>query len=184
MSTSVRVCAGITALLGSVLAACMPLVAAAQAGADAIPRRAEGEGPFERLILRGVNLVDGTGAPMRGPMDIVIEGDRIAAIRSVGAPLLAIDPADRPPLDGGRELDLTGMYVLPGFIDTHLHLHHEGSGQNVPSEYVLKLWLAHGVTSGRTLGYDGTVAQEMEIKRLLDENAITGPRIHVYPLFG
>mgnify|MGYP000620967116 CR=1 FL=1 len=37
----------------------------------------EGLGPFERLILRGVMVIDGTGAPARGPMDIVIEGNRI-----------------------------------------------------------------------------------------------------------
>ncbi|HLT92135.1 MAG TPA: amidohydrolase family protein [Woeseiaceae bacterium] len=169
-------------VFGIVLAGCLPLVSVAQT-ADAIPRRSEGDGPFERLILRGVNLVDGTGAPMRGPVDIVVENDRIAEIKSVGAPLLPIDPKNRPPLDGGRELDLAGMYVLPGFIDTHLHIHHRGSGQNVPAEYVLKLWLAHGVTSGRTVGYDGPVAEEMKIKRLLDTNEITGPRIHVYPFF-
>jgi imidazolonepropionase-like amidohydrolase len=180
----VRARAAWLAVLGGMIAITLPLVAAPQSGPDAIPRRAEGDGPFERLVLRGVNLIDGTGAPMRGPVDIVVENDRIAAIEGVGAPLLPIDPADRPPLDGGRELDLSGMYVLPGFIDTHLHLHHQGSGQHVPSEYVLKLWLAHGVTSGRTLGYDGTVAEEMAIKRLLDANEITGPRIHVYPLFG
>ncbi|MEX2126184.1 MAG: amidohydrolase family protein [Woeseia sp.] len=159
-------------------------LAFAQAGAEHIPRRAEGEGPYERLILRGVNLIDGTGAPTRGPVDIVIENDRIAEIRNVGAPLLPIDPEDRPPLSGGNEVDLAGMYVMPGFIDTHLHLHHRDSGQKVPSEYILKLWLAHGVTSGRTVGYDGTLAEERGIKDLLDSNEITGPRIHMYPAFG
>jgi cytosine/adenosine deaminase-related metal-dependent hydrolase len=162
----------------------LPMPAYAQAGPDHIPRRDEGEGPYERLILRGVNLIDGTGAPTRGPVDIVIENDRIASIRSVGAPLLEIDPEDRPPLEGGRELDLHGYYVMPGFIDTHLHLHHMESGQKVPSDYILKLWLAHGVTSGRTVGYDGTLAEEMAIKELLDANEITGPRIHLYPFFG
>jgi imidazolonepropionase-like amidohydrolase len=162
----------------------LPPLACAQAGADHIPRRDEGEGPYERLILRGVNLIDGTGAPTRGPVDIVIENDRIAAIQSVGAPLLTIDADDRPPLAGGREIDLHGAYVMPGFIDTHLHLHHMDSGQKVPSDYILKLWLAHGVTSGRTVGYDGTLEEEMGIKRLLDTNEITGPRLHIYPFFG
>jgi cytosine/adenosine deaminase-related metal-dependent hydrolase len=170
------------ALVALFLGPAAPL-AQAQAGADHIPPRDEGDGPFDRLILRGVNLIDGTGAPTRGPVDIVIENDRIAAIRSVGAPLLAIDPEGRPPLDGGREIDLQGAYVMPGFIDTHLHLHHMDSGQKVPSEYILKLWLAHGVTSGRTVGYDGTLAEDMGIKRLLDANEITGPRIHLYPAF-
>jgi cytosine/adenosine deaminase-related metal-dependent hydrolase len=170
-------CAAVITLL-------LPMLAYAQAGPDHIPRRDEGDGPYERLILRGVNLIDGTGAPTRGPVDIVIENDRIASIRSVGAPLLEIDPEDRPALEGGRELDLHGYYVMPGFIDTHLHLHHMESGQKVPSDYILKLWLAHGVTSGRTVGYDGTLAEEMAIKELLDANEITGPRIHLYPFFG
>jgi hypothetical protein len=161
----------------------LPGIASAQAGGEHIPPREEGEGPYERLILRGVNLIDGTGAPTRGPVDIVIANDRIVEIAGVGVPKLDIDPDDRPPLEGGTELDLSGMYVMPGFIDTHLHLHHDESGQDVPSEYVLKLWLAHGVTSGRTVGYDGTLEEEMGIKRALDANEITGPRIHPYPSF-
>ncbi|MFV8227013.1 amidohydrolase, partial [Christiangramia aquimixticola] len=37
-------------------------------------RRAdEGEGPFQRLIIRGAIVIDGTGAPPAGPADIVIE---------------------------------------------------------------------------------------------------------------
>ena len=36
--------------------------------------RDEGEGPFDRLIIRGVYVIDGTGAPPFGPADIVIEG--------------------------------------------------------------------------------------------------------------
>ena len=51
----------------------------------AAPDRSEGEGPFDRLILRGAILVDGTGAPPRGPVDIVIAGNRIVKIEGVGA---------------------------------------------------------------------------------------------------
>ena len=50
----------------------------------------EGEGPFERLILRGAIMIDGTGAPPRSPVDIVIEGNKIVDVRSVGAPKLEI----------------------------------------------------------------------------------------------
>ena len=55
------------------------------------PPRAEGEGPFARLILRGVTLIDGTGAPAVGPVDLVIEQDRIREVKVVGAPGVAID---------------------------------------------------------------------------------------------
>src|SRR5215213_2659642 len=60
------------------------------------PPRAEGEGPFARLILRGATLIDGTGAPPMGPVDIVIEKNRIVDIVAVGSPGVAIDPEGRP----------------------------------------------------------------------------------------
>ncbi len=148
-----------------------------------IPPRSEGDGPWERLILRGAILVDGTGAPAQGPVDIVVENDRIAEIRVVGFPRLPIDPNDRPPADGARELDVSGMYVLPGFVDTHMHLHSEQTGQNVPPEYILKLWLAHGVTSGRTVGGAHGTEWEVETAARLARNEITGPRFEVYPMF-
>ncbi|NIP79008.1 MAG: amidohydrolase, partial [Gemmatimonadetes bacterium] len=78
----------------------------------------EGQGPFERLIIRGATVIDGTGAPPRGPMDIVIEGDRIAAVESVGYPHVEIDEEERPG-EATFELDASGMYVLPGFVDMH-----------------------------------------------------------------
>lgn len=148
-----------------------------------IPERSEGSGPFDRLILRGAYMIDGTGAPTQGPVDIVVEDDRITEVRVVGFPELAIDPDDRPALDGGRELDASGMYVMPGFIDTHLHLHSNQSGQNVPAEYVLKLWLSHGITSGRTVGGDHGTPWEVDVAKKLADNEITGPRLEVFPFF-
>lgn len=45
----------------------------AQTGVAPGPDRSpdEGEGPFKRLIIRGATVVDETGAPPQGPMDIV-----------------------------------------------------------------------------------------------------------------
>ena len=175
-------------VIAAVAMAIFPMLAAVCAEAQTaevvtIAQRDEGEGPFERLVLRGAYMIDGTGAPTQGPVDIVVENDRIAQVQVVGFPQLAIDPEDRPPLNGGRELDIAGMYLLPGFIDTHLHLHSRRSGQNVPAEYVLKLWLAHGVTSGRTVGGDHGTPWEIDIAKKLAANAITGPRLAVYPAF-
>ena len=70
----------------------------AQDNVQAAPDRSEGEGPFDRLVIRGATLIDGTGAPAIGPVDIVIEGNRIVEVRIVGAPMLDIDPEDRPEL--------------------------------------------------------------------------------------
>lgn len=148
-----------------------------------VAERAEGTGPFNRLVLRGAYMVDGTGAPAQGPVDIVVENDRIIEVRVVGAPKLPIDTANRPALDGGEELDISGSYILPGFVDTHLHLHTMDSGQKVPPEYVLKLWLSHGITSGRTVASDN-MRWMIETAQRSERNEITGPRMEVYPMFG
>src|SRR5688500_759357 len=78
-------------------------------------RRAdEGEGPFKRMIIRGVTVIDGSGAPPIGPMDVVIEGNRIREVRSVGFPKVPVDPKRRP-TDAQKEIDGSKMYLLPGF---------------------------------------------------------------------
>ncbi len=173
--------------LAASLLVALTLVATGVAGAqeqrqrsvDPAPdRRAdEGEGPYERLILRGVTLIDGTGAPPRGPMDIVIERDRITEVRNVGAPGVPIEERRRPG-DATREMDFSGMYVLPGFVDVHAHI--GGASQGTPAEYVYKLWMAHGVTTvrdpGSGNGIDWTVGERQRSAR----NAIVAPRIFVY----
>ena len=47
-------------------------------------RSDEGRGPFQTLVIRGAILVDGTGAPPVGPVDIVVSGNRIQSVRSAG----------------------------------------------------------------------------------------------------
>ena len=137
----------------------------------------DGEGPFERLIIRGAIIIDGTGAPPQGPMDIVIEGNRIVAIRSVGTPGVPIREQGRP---GGatRELDAHGMYVFPGFVD--LHGHQGGSSQGTPAEYVHKLWMGHGVTTVRDPGSGNGVEWTLEESRRSANNEIVAPRLFVY----
>ncbi len=141
------------------------------------PDRTDGEGPFERLIVRGATLIDGTGAPPMGPVDIVIEGNRITDIRQVGTPGLPISDSRRPQ-GATRELDAHGMYVLPGFVD--LHAHQGGSSQGTPAEYVHKLWLAHGVTTIRDPGSGNGVAWTLEEEARSAANEIAAPRIWSY----
>ena len=93
------------------------------------PPRAEGDGPWTQLIIRGVTLVNSTGAPPIGPVDIVVENNRIKAIEVVGYPGVPIDSARRPKLKaGGKELDCSGMYLLPGLIDMHGHIGGKAQG--------------------------------------------------------
>lgn len=60
-------------------------------------------------ILRGGKIIDGLGAP-RYAADIVIRAGKIDRI---------VAPGDAAP--SGRELDISGLVVAPGFIDMHSH---------------------------------------------------------------
>lgn len=172
------------ALLASTTAVPAPLAAAPSSGAvaDPIPARTQGIGPYGRTVLRNVMMIDGTGAPAQGPYDIVLSGDRIEDVRSIGTPG-AIDQ-NRRAAPGDHEIDLTGHYVLPGFIDSHVHLHTLQDGQNVPSDYILKLWMAHGVTTVRDVGSGGRPIEWLaDVKKRSDRNEIVAPRIDIYPMF-
>lgn len=60
-----------------------------------------------RLLVRGGSVFD-PHAGRAGEADVVIEGERIVAVDS--------------DLDGDEVLDATGMLVVPGFIDCHVHV--------------------------------------------------------------
>ena len=169
----------------NMFAACLCLTASCSlwAAPDLSPDRVRGEGPYQRLILRGVTVINGEGAPPIGPMDIVIEGNRITSIRNVGNPGVPIDESSRPEAGpDDKVLELSGSYVLPGFID--LHAHFGGDDQGVPAEYVAKLWMAHGITTIREPGSFNGLGWVQQQQRRSEENAITAPRIVPYVGFG
>ena len=147
------------------------------------PELKEGEGPFSQLIIRGVMLIDGTGAPSVGPVDIVVKQNRIVSIASIGLPTpgMASD-ANRPKLEaGGKELNCEGMYLTPGFVDMHGHI---GGGQAPNAEYVFKLWMAHGITTIREPGSGNGIDWVLDQKSKSAQNLITAPRIKAYVTFG
>jgi hypothetical protein len=147
------------------------------------PIKNEGDGPYTQLILRGVTMITGTGAPPMGPVDIVIEKNKIVQIANVGYPGVVINNERRPKLkEGGKEMNLEGHYVLPGFIDMHGHI--GGSGQGANAEYVFKLWMAHGITTIRDPSCGNGLDWVLEEKKLSASNKITAPRILAYTSFG
>jgi imidazolonepropionase-like amidohydrolase len=64
------------------------------------------------IILHNATLVDGTGAPARQHMDIVIQKGLIQTVK----------PASDKTLKGATEIDCTGKTIIPGLISAHSHL--------------------------------------------------------------
>lgn len=161
--------------------------AVAAAGGPAmeqVPARqpGEGDGPYPKLVIRGAMVIRGDGAPPTGPMDIVIAGNHIVSVNLAATPGTPL-PAHRPPLDATREIDATGMWVMPGFIDTHGH---NGDPAKAPNaSYGYKLWLAHGVTSVRGVPfYFGDAAHDLSDRRRSADNSIVAPRLFPYAVLG
>ena len=161
----------------------LTFIAASLTAQNKAPLRSEGDGPYTQLIIRGVTLINSTGAPPIGPVDIVVENNRIKLVKTVGYPGVPIDPAGRPKLKaGGKEMDCLGMYLLPGFIDMHGHI--GGKAQGADAEYVFKLWMGHGITTIRDPSAGNGLDWVLDEKKKSIANEITAPRILAYTAFG
>ena len=84
---------------------------------------------MSRTVLRGAYALQGAGLTFeRRPLDVVIEGERIAAVEAANT----VREAD-------RVVDLSRRLLVPGLINGHLHSHehfHRGRTENLP----LELW--------------------------------------------
>ena len=74
------------------------------------------EPPVEaQTVYRNVTLIDGTGAPARAAMNILVRGERIERVWKEGEIAFKLSPDT-------RVVDMTGRFVLPGLTDSHQHL--------------------------------------------------------------
>ena len=140
---------------------------------------AAGPGAPDLLYVRVGLLIDGTGAPPRRDMAILVKGDRIEAIDSQKA--LA-----KP--EGARDLDLSGRAVVPGLIDCHDHLTFVVDAdwkwrpvlRTTADEAILgtvnaRATLRAGFTTVRNVGdSDGT---SVALRRAVETGLVEGPRI-------
>jgi dihydroorotase len=123
------------------------------------------------LVLRGGRVID----PSRGfdgPADVVIEGTRIARVGPGAAQGLSGERV--------RVVDVSGRWVVPGFVDLHVHFREPGH------EY--KEDIASGLRAAAAGGFT-TVCAMPNTKPVNDTRAITemmtararaagGPRLH------
>lgn len=161
-----------------------PTVAAGAAQSSPGPAaQATGTGGdrYARLVVRNAMLVNGRGTPTEGPVDLVIEGERIVDIIPVDQVSLGLYGRTWKRPEGDRVIDATGLYVLPGLVDMHAHIPGDG-GRSGPRgfEYAYKLWLAHGVTTLRDAGNGAGIETLREHRRLGEENRMVVPRLVLY----
>ncbi|MFN2397988.1 MAG: amidohydrolase family protein [Gemmatimonadaceae bacterium] len=160
----------------------VPSLLAAQPTASSSGQR------YSRLLIRNAMVIDGTGNPARGPMDIVVEDSTIASVRPARpGDEFGLRQADssRVQFAGGasdRVIDATGMYVMPGIIDMHGHIQFSRNGEAMPKDYVYKLWLAHGITTIREPGSGEGIDTTVNHARLSAENRISAPTIVPYAM--
>lgn len=94
------------------------------------------------VALRGATVIPmsaGRNGQVIENADIVIDGNRIVGIGPAGR-------VDIP--SGASSVDLSGRFVVPGYIDTHAHWKFRSQEIQDPDNWSLRINLAYGVTSG------------------------------------
>ena len=134
------------------------------------------DGPYKRLVIQNAMVIPGHGGPPIGPYDIVIENNVITQMTGLG-PVESASRGKTQSATGDRIIDATGMYVMPGMTDLHMHLREEP----MEIEYVYYLKLAHGVTS-LVPAPDRGLKAAMEQAQLSERNEILAPRM--FPIWG
>jgi Tol biopolymer transport system component/predicted amidohydrolase len=95
--------------------------------------------PSGRTVIRAGKMWDATAPEYKTDMDVVVEGNKIAAILPKGG---ATDA-------NAKIVDGSGLVLLPGLIDMHTHRQMAGYGYG---DRMGRAWLAMGITATRSPG--------------------------------
>ncbi|HKU60327.1 MAG TPA: amidohydrolase family protein [Gemmatimonadales bacterium] len=126
------------------------------------------------MALAHVTVIDGTGAEPRADRTVLLRGGRIAAE-------FASDSVEPPA--GAEVLDLRGRWLIPGLIDTHVHLATDPSGGDRRDLVLQRLRnaLHGGVTTVRDMAGDGRALAELSRAALVGD--IESPAIYYAAVF-
>ncbi|HEX3422822.1 MAG TPA: amidohydrolase family protein [Sphingomicrobium sp.] len=131
-----------------------------------------GNAPFEppqggsRTIYRHASLIDGTGSAIRSDMAVITSGERIVAV-------IPDSSLQESQLENARLVDLSGKFLLPGYIDSHQHL---ATPPNRPeAEARLKRDIYSGITATRDMADD--LRQMADVTRAARVGEIPSPDI-------
>lgn len=128
---------------------------------------------MKKLALTGAVLIDGNGGPPIPNSLVLVEGDTI----------VYAGPGDRD-WEGYEGTDLSGQYLIPGLIDTHIHL--SGVTQYGVEGFVLEPELQKAIVAAadarRMLGRGFTTVGDISrngicIRDMIEAGVIEGPRV-------
>lgn len=125
----------------------------------------------QAVVLPRVTVIDGTGGAPQPEMTIVVNDGRISAIYRSGT-------RANPP--GARILDVEGYYVIPGLIDSHVHLASFDRPPELHRE-LLRYALLGGVTTVRDMG--GNAERVMALARESRNVNALSPRVYGSAVF-
>jgi imidazolonepropionase-like amidohydrolase len=123
-----------------------------------------------RSVLAGGLVFDGTGSP---PVeaDVAVEGERIVEVGRG--------------LDGDEAVDASGLTLLPGLFDTHVHVMfgHVDAWRHLQTPFSYRFYdairnmeatLAAGITTVRDAG-----GADLGVKQAVEEGIVRGPRLQI-----
>jgi N-acyl-D-amino-acid deacylase len=129
---------------------------------------AEPKDPDTNLVFRGATLFDGTGSPgVKG--DLHVRGGRIVAVGKVEK------------ADGAKEIDATGLYVCPGFIDLHTHCDNGTPGLTSKAGRANTNYVTQGVTTVVTGNCGSGPVDAAKYFATLEANGVGTNVIHQAP---
>jgi imidazolonepropionase-like amidohydrolase len=137
--------------------------------------------PGAVVIVHAGRLLDRPGSAPRGASTVLIRNGKVEAIRDG-----FVDAAAHP---GAKVIDLRDKFVLPGLIDSHVHLDSDSAGQeglvesltNGPAYFAYEAavnarkTLAAGFTTVRNLGNADGVT--LALRDAIAAGKVQGPRI-------
>ena len=163
--------AAVVGLVTVAFAFCPAAVHAQAYDALSEPVRAFVSVPESHVLIRGVRLIDGTGAAARSDMSVEIRDGRISRV----APASELSAAP-----GARVIEGAGHTLMPGLVMLHEHMFYP-SGQtryNTNEVSFPPLYLAGGATTIRTGGSVDPYT-DLSIRRDVEAGRIPGPHMDV-----
>lgn len=123
--------------------------------------------PGGTVVLRGATAITMRGDEVIDNADVVVNGNRIVAVGARGS----------VPFDANANIrDVSGRFIVPGFVDTHAHWYEIRRGVLDLENWSFLINLAYGVTTG--LDVQPFTSDMFVYEDMIDAGLMIGPRAY------